>query len=41
MENTLAGDIKNAPEIADMNREVKSFFSWQPSRSLLASIRAY
>ena len=41
MENTLAGDIKNAPEIADMNREAKSFFSWQPSRSLLASIRAY
>lgn len=28
-------------EEADWSREKKAFFAWQPSRSLLASIRAY
>lgn len=28
-------------DIADWFREEKTFFSWQPSRSLLASIRSY
>lgn len=28
-------------EIPDWSREKKSFFSWNPSRSLLASIRSY
>ena len=28
-------------EAADMSREAKSFFAWQPSRSLIASIRAH
>jgi serine O-acetyltransferase len=28
-------------EIPDWSREWKAFFSWQPSRSLLASIRSY
>ncbi len=28
-------------EIADWTREHKAFFAWQPSRSLLASIRCY
>lgn len=28
-------------EVPDWSRERKSFFSWQPSRSLLASIRMY
>lgn len=28
-------------EIPDWSREYKTFFSWRPSRSLLASIRAY
>ena len=30
-----------SPEIPDWSREAKPFFSWQPSRSLLASIRRY
>ena len=33
-------DIISA-EIADWSREKKDFFSWDPSRSLLASIRSY
>jgi serine O-acetyltransferase len=32
---------KPSAEIPDWSREAKSFFSWQPSRSLLASIRRY
>lgn len=28
-------------EVADWTREKKSFFTWDPSRSLLASIRSY
>lgn len=32
---------KISADVPDMSRETKSFFSWSPSRSLLASIRAY
>jgi serine O-acetyltransferase len=44
--NTLNMDsqktkIDISPEIPDWSREAKPFFSWQPSRSLLASIRSY
>jgi len=34
-------DIADSPEIPDWSREYKNFFSWCPSRSLLASIRSY
>lgn len=33
--------IPISAEIPDWSREYKTFFSWMPSRSLLASIRAY
>ena len=33
--------ITNSIEIPDWSREYKDFFSWSPSRSLLASIRSY
>jgi len=34
-------DIPGSSEIPDWSREYKSFFSWCPSKSLLASIRCY
>jgi len=33
--------IPNSSEIPDWSREYKKFFSWYPSKSLLASIRSY
>ena len=44
----IAGDATGRPadhpvsaETPDWSREAKSFWSWQPSRSLLASLRCY
>ena len=36
-----SGAVDTSDQIPDWAREEKSFFSWSPSRSLLASIRAY
>jgi serine O-acetyltransferase len=41
MSNTLIENTMVSAEIPDWSREKKSFFSWDPSRSLLASIRSY
>jgi serine O-acetyltransferase len=37
--NVNSGEVSS--EISDWSREYKSFFEWEPSRSLLASIRSY
>jgi serine O-acetyltransferase len=37
----MMADLQNSSEIPDWSREYKYFFSWCPSRSLLASIRSY
>lgn len=41
MQTSINPVINVSVEIPDWSREYKTFFSWMPSRSLLASIRAY
>jgi len=41
MSNLTQEQDDHSAEIADWSREKKRFFSWDPSRSLLASIRTY
>ena len=41
MQPSINPDIQISADIPDWSRENKAFFSWMPSRSLLASIRAY
>lgn len=41
MRTSIKSAIPVSAEIPDWSREYKTFFSWIPSRSLLASIRAY
>jgi serine O-acetyltransferase len=39
--NNIEPPLVISAEVPDWSREKKSFFSWDPSRSLLASIRSY
>jgi hypothetical protein len=39
--HTMVGAPVVSARVADWSRESKSFWSWHPSRSLLASLRAY
>lgn len=39
--NIEESPVRVSAEVADWSREEKRVFSWQPSRSLLASIRSY
>ena len=41
MRTSIKPEIHVSAETPDWSREYKSFFSWMPSRSLIASIRAY
>lgn len=38
---TISTDSEVSSTVPDWSREYKSFFAWDPSRALLASIRAY